>query len=195
MKRTRLWAGLATTAMVATGVTVWAIHSPSAETSESKAASLTRNAKSVEALLKSGLRRQIQQDSSGAAQDFRHALELDPKNKRAWYGLGLVDQQSGRTEDARADFDKALDIDPHFMSALYSEAYMLKTRDPDRAIELLKRAAAIDPKAAMTQLQLGQLLAENKRKGEAEAAFRRAVAADPKSLSQVPEELRGAVSR
>ncbi|MGW0881626.1 tetratricopeptide repeat protein [Streptomyces sp. NPDC002671] len=149
----------------------------------------------MEALLKSGLQHQIQQDSRGAGQDYRHALELDPKNKRAWYGLGLVDQQSGRTADARADFDKALEIDPDFMSALCTEAYMLRTSDPDRAMELLKRAAAIDPKAGMTQLQLGQLLAENNRKGEAEAAFRRAVAADPKSLSQVPEEFRDAVSR
>ncbi|MFE0516108.1 tetratricopeptide repeat protein, partial [Streptomyces sp. NPDC058964] len=190
MKRTRLWAGLAAAATVATGATVWAIHSPSAEPSESKAASVTRNAKSVEALLKSALQHQIQQDSTGAAQDYRHALELDPRNKRAWYGLGLIDQQSGRTTTASAEFDKALEIDPYFMSALYSEAYMLKTSDPDRAIELLKRAAAIDPKAGMTQLQLGRLLAENNRKGEAEAAFRRAVAADSKALSQVPEEFR-----
>ncbi|MFF4044368.1 tetratricopeptide repeat protein [Streptomyces sp. NPDC001816] len=195
MKRTRLWAGLATAAAVATGVTVWAIHSPSAEPSESKAASVTRSAKSVDALLKSALQHQIQQDSPGAARDYRHALELDPQNKRAWYGLGLVDQQSGRTADARAEFDRALEIDPHFMSPLYSEAYMLRTSDPDRAIELLKRVAAIDPRATVPQLQLGRLLAENNRKGEAEAAFRRAVAADPKSLSQVPQEFRDAVSR
>jgi tetratricopeptide (TPR) repeat protein len=195
VKRTKLWAGLAAAATVATGVTVWGIRSPSAEPSESKAASVTRNAKSVDALLKSGLQRQVQQDSGGAAQDYRHALELDPKNKRAWYGLGLVDQQSGRTADARADFDKALEIDPHFMSALYSEAFMLRTSEPDRAIELLKRAAAIDPKAGMMYLQLGQLLAENNRKGEAEAAFRRAVTADPKFLSQVPEEYKDAVTR
>lgn len=181
--------------MVATGVTVWALHSPSAEPSESKAASVTGNAKSVDALLKSGLQRQVQQDSAGAAQDYRQALELDPRNKQAWYGLGLVDQQSGRTANARAEFDKALEIDPHFMSALYSEAYMLRTSAPDRAIDLLRRAAAIDPKATMTQLQLGRLLAENNRKGEAETVFRRAVAADPKSLSQVPEEFRDAVRR
>lgn len=150
---------------------------------------------SVDALLRSGLQRQIKQDSTGAAQDFRRVLELDPSNKRAWYGLGLIDQQSGRTTDARAEFDKALESDPHFMSALYSEAFMLRTSDPDRAIELLKRAAAIDPKAANIHLQLGQLLAVNHRKSEAEAAFRRAVAADRKSLSQVPEEFRDAVSR
>ncbi|MER6060310.1 tetratricopeptide repeat protein [Streptomyces sp. NPDC001792] len=197
MKRTRLWAGLAATAMVATGMTVWAIHSPSAEPSESKTASEIRNAKSesVEALLKSGLQHQIQQDPSGAAEDFRHTLELDPKNKRAWYGLGLVDQQSGRTADARADFDKALNIDPRFMSALYSEAYMLRTSDPDRAIELLKRAAAADPKATAIQMQLGNLLTEQHRRDEAEDAFRHAVAVDHRLLSQVPEEFRDSVSR
>jgi Tfp pilus assembly protein PilF len=190
-----LWAGLAATAMVATGVTVWAIHSPSAEPSESKAASVTRNAKSVEALLKSGLQRQIRQDPSGAAQDFRHVLELDPRNKHAWYGLGLVDQQYGRTMNARKEFDKALDIDPHFMSALYSEAYMLRTSDPDRAIELLKRAIAADPKATAVQMQLGNLLADQHRKDEAEDAFRHAVAVDHRLLSQVPQAFRDSVSR
>ncbi|MEV5085104.1 tetratricopeptide repeat protein [Streptomyces sp. NPDC056159] len=153
------------------------------------------NAKSANALLQSALQRQVHKDPLGAAQDYRRVLEMDPRNKDAWYGLALTDQQVGRTADARANFEKALEIDPHFMSALYSEAYMLRSSDPDRAIELLRRAAATNPKAAGIHLQLGQLLAEKGRKGEAGDVFRRAVAVDHKLLSQVPEEFRDAVSR
>ncbi|MFD4974294.1 tetratricopeptide repeat protein [Streptomyces sp. NPDC058424] len=176
-------------------MTVWAIHSPSSGPPESKAASAAGNAKSADALLRSALQRQVKQDPLGAAQDYRRVLEMDPRNKSAWYGLGLIDQQYGRTADARADFEKALEIDPHFMSALYSEAHMLRSSDPDRAIELLRRAAATDPKATAIHLQLGRLLAEKGRRGEAGDAFRRAVAVDHKLLSQVPEEFRDAVSR
>ncbi|MFJ5894105.1 tetratricopeptide repeat protein [Streptomyces sp. NPDC093064] len=153
------------------------------------------NAKSADSLLRSALQRQVSRDPLGAAQDYRRVLEMDPRNKNAWYGLGVIDQQYGRMADARTNFEKALEIDPHFMSALYSEAYMLRSSDPDRAIELLGRAAAVDPKAAAVHLQLGQLLAAKGRKGEAGDAFRRAVAVDHKLLSQVPEELRDAASR
>ncbi|MFE4422568.1 tetratricopeptide repeat protein [Streptomyces sp. NPDC056817] len=190
-----MWAGLAATATVATGVTVWAIHSPSAGPPESNAASAAKNAKSADALLQSALQHQVRKDPLGAAQDYRRILEMDPRNKSAWYGLGVIDQQYGRMADARTNFEKALEIDPHFMSALYSEAYMLRSSDPDRAIELLGRAATADPKAAAIHLQLGRLLVERGRKGEAGDAFRRAVAVDHKLLSQVPEGFRDAVSR
>ncbi|MFI6492801.1 tetratricopeptide repeat protein [Streptomyces sp. NPDC050564] len=193
--RRRLWAGLAATAAVAAGVTIWALPSPSNVPSESKAASVIRNSKPAEALLQSALQRQTHQDSLGAARDYRRVLELDPRNKQAWYGLGLIEQQDGRAADARAAYEKALETDPKFMSALYSEAFLLRSSDPDRAIELLKRAVAADPKATSIQMQLGNLLAEQHRKGEAEDVFRHAVAVDHRILSQVPEEFRASVSR
>ncbi|MFC9278891.1 tetratricopeptide repeat protein [Streptomyces collinus] len=143
--------------------------------------------------VQSALRLQTRQDFLGAAEVYHRVLEADPKNKQAWYGIGLIDQGYGRTAEARKDFDKALEADPRFTSALYSESFMLRSSDPDRAIELLGRAATIQPKAASVQLQLGQLLAEQNRDDEAERAFRRAVAADDRLLPQVPEDFRDAV--
>ncbi|PKW09737.1 Tetratricopeptide repeat-containing protein [Streptomyces sp. 1222.5] len=207
MKKSTFWTGIATAATVATGLTVWAVHSPSAGPSESKSVSVARDTKSVpnsvpksvtksvDVLLQSALKRQTHQDFVGAAEDYRRILEADPKNKQAWYGIGVIDQAYGRTAEARKDYDKALETDPRFTSALFSEAFMLRSSDPDRAVELLRRAAAIQPKAATVQLQLGQLLADRNRDGEAEQAFRRAVAADGRLLSRVPEEFRDAVSR
>ncbi|MBL1105868.1 tetratricopeptide repeat protein [Streptomyces sp. 5-8] len=193
-------------ATAATGVIVWATLSPSSGASAPKPASApagasasapdtkAQDAKSAGALLRSALDRQMHQDLSGAAEEYRRVLQLDARNKNAWYGLGVIAQQNGRAAEARKNFEKALEIDPHFMSALYSEAFMLRSTEPDQAIELLQRASAANPKVAAVHLQLGQLLAEADREDEAEDAFRRAVGADPKVLSQVPEKFRDAVS-
>ncbi|UXY21642.1 tetratricopeptide repeat protein [Streptomyces cynarae] len=193
MKRTRLWAGLAGAAAIATGVTFWAIQSESAEPPDSKAMSATQKAQETSRLLQTALKQQQQRDSQGATLTYRRVLDLDPDNKFAWYGLGVVAQTSGNTFGARAAYDKALKIDPSFMSALYSEAMMLKSSDPDRAEGLLKRAVAAEPKAAMLQMQLGQMLAAKGRDKEAKEAYRRAAAADPSLRPQIPEPYRDSV--
>ncbi|MFF4351594.1 tetratricopeptide repeat protein [Streptomyces sp. NPDC001530] len=195
MKRTTLWAGLAGTAAVATGVTVWAFQSPSAAPSESKPASVARKAQQANELLQTGIRQQEQQDPNGAAHTYNKVLELDPRNTFAWYNLGVIAQQAGRTADARAAYDKALKIDPKFTSALYNEAILLRRSEPDRAIEVLQRAIAVNPKAdTAARLELGQILAERDRDDEAEEQFRRVVAVNPSLLANVPEQFRDSVS-
>ncbi|MEV6289086.1 tetratricopeptide repeat protein [Streptomyces sp. NPDC051896] len=192
MKHKRLWAGIAGAATAAIGVTVWAIDSPTSDPSESKASSAVQS-KDTGTLLQSGLQSQAKQDVGGAVKSYRRVLEIDPRNKEAWYRLGLIEQQNGRTAEARADFDQALKTDPSFMSALYTEANLVSASEPDRAIELLKRAVATAPKSAVMQMQLGRLLANQHRDVEAKKAFRQAVAADRRMLSQVPEAFRDAV--
>jgi Tfp pilus assembly protein PilF len=198
VKHTSLWAKFAGTAViitgVATGVTLWAMQPQSDAPSESKGAAVTEEAQGANALLQTALKQQEERNLRAATRTYRRVLELEPRNKFAWYGLGIVAQQNGMTADAVAAYDKALKIDPSFMSALFSEALMLKSSDPDRAVGLLKRAAAADPKATTVQMQLGLLLAGSGRNDEAEDVFRRAVAANPSLLSQVPEQFRDSVS-
>jgi Flp pilus assembly protein TadD len=197
-----LWAKIAGTAAiitgVAAGVTVWAMQPQSDAPPESKGASATRKApeeaQGTNALLQTALKQQQEQNLRGATRTYRRVLELDPHNKFAWYGLGIIAQQNDMTADAVAAYDKALQLDPSFMSALFSEATLLRSSDPDRATRLLKRAADADPKATAIQMQLGLLLAGRGRNDEAEDAFRRAVAANPSLLSHVPEQFRDSVS-
>jgi Flp pilus assembly protein TadD len=188
-----LWTGIAGTAAVAIGLTVWAMQPDSPTPPESKSLSVTQRNQTTSSLLRTALEQQ-QQNSLGAEQTYRRVLELDPDNKNAWYGLGVIAQQKGNAVDARAAYDKALKADPSFMSALFSEALLLKSSDPDRALELLKRAVAAEPKAATVRMQLGLIMAEKGRDHEAEEEFGRAVTADPSLLSQVPERFRGSVS-
>ncbi|MGR6972397.1 tetratricopeptide repeat protein [Streptomyces cynarae] len=151
--------------------------------------------KAVEAnqLMQAAFKKQSHNDLPGASRAYRRVLELDPHNKFAWYSLGTVAQQMSNTAEARVAYEKALKIDPSFMSALFSEAVLLKSSDPDRAVGLLKRAVADYPKAASVRMQLGLLLAENHRDDEAKEQFSRAVAANPSLLSGVPERFRDSV--
>lgn len=194
VKRRRLWAGLAGTAAAATGVVIWAIQSQSAAAPESEAASATRKTSEAHALLQAGILQEKYQDYDGAARTYRRVLELDPGSEHAWYNLGVLAQQDGRTADARAAYDKALKIDPSFTSALFNQALLLKSNQPDRALALLRRATAVNPKAATAHLHIGNILAKKDRDEEAEASFRRAVAADPSLHSQLPEFFKDSVS-
>ncbi|MGW7361254.1 tetratricopeptide repeat protein [Streptomyces sp. NPDC054802] len=180
--------------MVAVGVTAWAVLSRPTANPESEGKSATHAASEAQALVQAGLVQSRYQDFSGAARTFRRALELDPDNKLAWYNLGVIAQRDGRTADAREAYDKALKIDPTYASALFNEAVLLESSDPDQAVALLKRAVAADPKASTAYLRLGRALAKKGRDDEAEDAFRRAVAIDPELHSLVPESFQDSVS-
>ncbi|MFF4517909.1 tetratricopeptide repeat protein [Streptomyces mirabilis] len=156
---------------------------------------MTRKAQQANEYLQAGIRKQEGHDPNGAAQSYTRVLELDPHNTFAWYNLGVIAQQEGRTADARAAYDKALKIDPKFTSALYNEAILLRRSEPDQAIGILKRAIAANPKVdTAARLQLGLILADGARDDEAEDQFRRVVAASPALLSSVPERFRDSVS-
>jgi Tfp pilus assembly protein PilF len=180
--------------MVAVGVTAWAVLSQPTANPESEGKSATHAASEAQALVQAGLVQSQYQDFSGAARTFRRALELDPDNKLAWYNLGVIAQRDGRTADAREAYDKALKIDPTYASALFNEAVLVESSDPDQAVALLKRAVAADPKASTAYLRLGRALAKKGRDDEAEDAFRRAVAIDPELHSLVPESFQDSVS-
>ncbi|WP_405700787.1 tetratricopeptide repeat protein [Streptomyces sp. NBC_00069] len=177
-------------AAVGAGVAVWAVQSHSAAAPESKSPSVNLKAQEANALLQGALVQVDRHDSEGAARTFRRVVELDPRNKLAWYNLGVIAQQDGKAADALVSYDKALKIDPSFTSALFNEAILLKPAEPDRAAGLLKRAVAADPKAATAHLHLGYILADQGRSDEAGGAFRRAALADPSLRSQVPERFR-----
>lgn len=183
--------GLLPLAAVATGVTSWAIASYSAAPPDSKApSSASRNLQDADLLLQAGIAQQEHHDADGADRTYRRVLELDPQNKYAWYNLGVMAQTAGRAADARADYDQALKTDPAFASALFNEALLLESSDPDRAGELLKRVIAGNRKAGAAHLHLGRIRARQKRPKDAAAEFRRAIAEDPSLRSQVPAEFR-----
>src|SRR5438034_2575392 len=51
---------------------------------------------------------------------YHEALDLDPRNKFAFYNLGLIDQTSGRLRGAETNYRLALSIDPDFTPAMFN---------------------------------------------------------------------------
>ncbi|MEU6364542.1 tetratricopeptide repeat protein [Streptomyces sp. NPDC046931] len=170
------------------------MQSHSAPPADSKAASAVQKRQDANTLLQAAILQEQYHDTAGAARTYRRVLDLDPRNKVAWYNLGVIAQREGRTADAHEAYDKALKLDPAYAPALFNEALLLKSSDPDRATTLLERAIAATPGASTAHLQLGRILAKKGRDREAAAEFRRAVAADPSLYSVVPEPFRDDVS-
>ncbi|MGW4566819.1 tetratricopeptide repeat protein [Streptomyces sp. NPDC004561] len=188
MKHRRLLAGLFGVAAVATGVTAWAIQTHSEASTESKAPpSEHQNANT---LLQMGILQEKYHDPKAAAQTYLRVLELEPQNKYAWYDLGVLSQEVGHTADARAAYDRALKTDPVFPPALYNEALLLESREPDRAAALLQRAIAVNPQAGTAHLHLARIWAQRHLGHKAADEYRRTVAVDPSLRSQVPEKYR-----
>jgi Tfp pilus assembly protein PilF len=63
------------------------------------------------------------QDFQRAELSFKHALEKNPKNAEAHYGLGGIYNYQGRYEEAKTAFKTALRLDPAHMDAHYSLGY------------------------------------------------------------------------
>ncbi len=187
-------------AAAATGTMAWAIHSASAAAPESEARtaaaenSADQKPENVDVLLQAGILQQQNRDSKGAVQTYRRVLELDPRNKFAWYNLGVIAHEDGRTDEALSAYEKSLKIDPSFESALFNEAILLKSSDPDRAMGLLERTLGIDPQANTAHLHLGDIWARKDRDEEAADEYRRAVAGDPSLRSLVPESFRDSLN-
>lgn len=181
--------------MIAGGASVWAVQSrPDATSLSGSDSAPTGKATRVNVLLETGLAQSRYQDREGAERTFRRVLKLDPRNKIAWYNLGVLAHQDGKATDARDAYDKALKIDPAYTSALFNEAVLLESSEPERAVQLLRRAIAVNPKASTAHLRLGLALAKKDQDDDARDSFRRAVALDPSLHSQVPEPFKDSAS-
>ena len=59
-------------------------------------------------------------DLARAAEDFRQAVELDPKYASAWNGLGVSSSQTGDMDGAISAWEKAVALKPDFGYALFN---------------------------------------------------------------------------
>jgi len=121
-------------------------------------------------------------NGAGALAEFVRAADLLPKDADAQLKAGSLLLTAGRALDAKARADKALAINPKNANALVLRANALAgLTDIDGAIAQIQQAIALDPTAS-SQANLGMLEFAKGRREEAEAAFRQAVATDPKSV-------------
>jgi len=53
----------------------------------------------------------------GALADFTKAIDLNPNDANAYFGLGIVKTAKGDIDGAKADYTKALKLKPGFSEA------------------------------------------------------------------------------
>ena len=122
-----------------------------------------------------------------AQQAYQRVLELDPRNKFAFFNLGVIEQFNNRPQAAESYYRLAIAIDPIFSSALFNLAIIRNQAGAQsEAIELYQRVILVEPENAAAHFNLGLLLWETQGQEAAEAAIRRALEIDPSLAMRLP---------
>lgn len=121
-------------------------------------------------------------DFPAALEQFRTALEIDPKDALATYYQGLTQLEMGDLDAAAVSFSRALELDPTNFSAAYNlGAVELKKNQVQDALNEFHRAVEINPDYALGYVALGELELYLKRTDEAVHDLERAVELAPGS--------------
>ena len=91
----------------------------------------------------------VQPDSQLAEQEYRRAIELDPRYADAWMGLGTAYELEGEIDKARDAFQQAKKSYPASAEVSWRYGnYLLRQGDQKDAYSELKRAIAAEPRRA-----------------------------------------------
>jgi tetratricopeptide (TPR) repeat protein len=149
-----------------------------ASSSRSSATSAQSAAKSAAALLKAGIAQANAKQYQQAETTFRNVLVVSPKNKLAWYNLGVLAQIRNRPASALSAYSRALSIDPRYTPAMYNKAILLEQANPHAALALYQQITSVNPKAATAYLRESFVYDRLGDKGRAKQARAHAIALD-----------------
>ena len=115
---------------------------------------------------------------------FQHALKLSPNSVKIHDNLGLALEGIGRSADAAASYERALALQsgsahPSEQPLLNYAILLINEGQPERALTMLAKAAAIAPNESRIAEQQGRANERLGRLPEAEASLRRAIALRP----------------
>jgi serine/threonine protein kinase/Tfp pilus assembly protein PilF len=130
------------------------------------------------------IRGTCEHDWPGAAQDFDHALQLNPDSPTAhyrraiWYLVPV-----GRIEEAVVETQRALELDPLSAPGRFVEAWILHLAGRGQAaVEHARVALQMFPNSILGSWLSGFVLAGEGLFEEAESVLRRALDIDPKNI-------------
>ena len=145
---------------------------------------LALNPDSAEADMLTGEALDAQGDDAGAIEQFRAAVQADPKLPEVHFGLGYLLWKKSQFADAAAQFAAELTNDPGQTQALaYLGNSYLQIGDYDKAEGALVQAAAHTPPMAMAHRDLGVLYAKTGRNDAAVKELEKAIALDSKDAT------------
>jgi len=114
-----------------------------------------------------------------ALQQYRTAINLDPKSAAAYYNMGLVHQNEGRFAEARAAFDKAASLNPDDPDAIYQRGVTLgDIGDISSALSDVQRAIQMKADSSNYYDELAFLRLANGEIDPAEQAMDHAISVD-----------------
>ena len=113
--------------------------------------------------------------TSEAIAEFNEAAKAEPKTPNVNFGLGYLYWKSHRYEEAERAFEAELANDANHAQALaYLGDIELKNGNPEKALELLRKATAVSGNLRLAFVDMGVILTEQKKYQEALAALLRA---------------------
>jgi tetratricopeptide (TPR) repeat protein len=153
-------------------------HTPSSPAGTDSPNSLTTSSQ-VTGLFQAGLTQMANKKWSAATTSFQNVLAISPGNLYANYDLGVVAQATGHYSEAISYYNKTLAANAAYQPAIYNEAILLESSDPQQAIAMYQKVVKIDPKAATAYLRLAVVQAEQGDSTDAKANDAKAVSIDP----------------
>jgi Tfp pilus assembly protein PilF len=136
--------------------------------------------KAAAALVAKGLQEHQAGDLAAAKRDYTEAIKDDPKNKYAYYNLGLILQTGGDKTGAENNYRITLNLDPKYAPALYNLAILrTEANSIAEAIDLYRRTIAASPKSGDAHFNLGLLLRKTGQTEEGNAEVQTAVKLEP----------------
>jgi Tfp pilus assembly protein PilF len=139
----------------------------------------TTSASQVSSLLKTGVTQASEENWSDATTAFEGVLAIDPSNVYANYDLGVIYQTNGNSNEAISYYSKAVAADGAYTPAMYNEAILLESTQPQEAIAMYEKIVSIDPKASTAYLRLALVQSEQGDSSAAKANDAKAVKLDP----------------
>ncbi|GIX05901.1 MAG: hypothetical protein KatS3mg115_0304 [Candidatus Poribacteria bacterium] len=110
---------------------------------------------------------------------YERALELDPDFAEAWYNLAVLEAQDEELEQAMFHLERAIAAEPALAEAQFLLGSLLLPQDPERAVQLMEGAVALQPENVQWITLLGSAYARRRDFQRAREFFARALSLDP----------------
>jgi tetratricopeptide (TPR) repeat protein len=118
--------------------------------------------------------------TSDAIAEFQAAAKVAPREPNIHFGLGYLYWKSHQHDEAKREFENELSIDSgHAQALAYLGDIEMKRDNPEAALSFLGRATQLKDDIRIAYLDMGTILAQQKRYDEAVVALQRAVKLDP----------------
>lgn len=116
-----------------------------------------------------------------AAGYYEEALNVEPRNENAMFGLGTTYQKLGRTEEARDTYAKLLSFNPTHLEALNNFMALISDEAPAEAIAELERMETESPDFSPIPAQLGIIHSKQGNYAKAAEKLARALYLSPEN--------------